>query len=648
MCNLTQMASGHRVNVVPWERKRLCPHNDCKGSFSHLAKHYRRKHGGELPRRQRLRPYKTCSLCDRTYSQGHRKRHYDTWHPSEAPKNAIPPIQPHSADGIPVNSDNDLVQRYRKPSSSYDQTTSVNEDTRRSARTDTRLVYGSPTSAAWKQRSGSRLGDRQGSSGWVDPSEEADLCLEFARLSQEWRQELLTHWKQRLAKLESRPNCRQRKELQHHIQDLERVKPLVVMSATQYRIMVKEEGEHCFLQKNEGHIVLCHWRDAKDILSDHSPLISILVPHEWALPREDTLNIDDFWLYLRDTKAELDVHVPCEVRDPFDKSAQRRGTSKAVAQLQARGADEINFLNLATTSGNVQPKWTSDVRALQLLPVVPDLNVAGKESRESLVDLSNCTGFHICSNHGTASLAHWDRQGCSTFVRIECGRKPWIQWRVLKDPEAINWAHDLKLNAHRRNSGQNEIFSPKSCPSLVPLRTGDEMYQPRGTVHAPASMRNDEIEYCLATGAMMWDIRDLPGIARQSLFEHLSQSMVTNEEPANEFRMKAAHITGMWSDALKRGLNSEQYFSWGSADKFAMWKAYLMVSLHERVIKLELKDIQAYNGEPKGCNCNRDCQKNKCPCKLKKRQCTVACHILPNPRKHGRPSDMCRNMGESL
>ena len=643
------MASDHRVNVVPWERKRLCPHDDCQGSFSHLAKHYRRKHGGELPRRQRLRPYKTCSLCDRTYSQGHRKRHYDTWHPSEAPKVAIPPTQPHSIDGIPVISDDDLGQRYRQPSSSYQiQTTLVSEKTGRSAQTDTRPVHGGPTSTASKQCRGSGLGDQQGSSRWVDPSEETDLCLKFKGLSQEWRQELSAHWKQRLAKLRSRPICRQRKELQHHIQDLERAKPLVVISATLYRSMVREGGDQCFLRKEEVHIVLCHWRDAKEILSDHSPLISILVPREWALPREDTLNVNDFWLYLRDTKAELDVHVPCEVQDPFDKSAQRRCTSNAVTQLQARGADEINFLNLATTSGNIQPKWTSDVRALQLLPVIPDLNVAGKESRESLVDLSNCAGFHICSNHGTASLAHWDRQGCSTFVRIECGRKAWMQWRVLKDSEAIDWAHDLKLNARRRNLGQNEIFAPKSCPSLVPLRTGDELYQPRGTVHAPVSMRDDGSEYCLATGAMMWDIRDLPRIARQSLFEQLSKSMVTNEEPANEFKMKAAHITGMWSDALKRGLDSEQYFSWGSADNFAMWKTFLMVSLRELLMISELNNIQAYNGQPNGCNCNRDCQKNRCPCKLKKRQCTVACHILPNPRKHGRLSDTCRNIRESL
>ena len=337
-------------------------------------------------------------------------------------------------------------------------------------------------------------------------------------------------------------------ETDPYIEDIKRARIIKPLSADEYMAQ-----KHDAAAIRYAH-VLCSMGEARRILEDASPKVSLLIyPEEGDDAGDD--RVEELLVYLS-TKDKIDVHRWDKVVDENDREAEWRqpdslDAREAVDLFRDPAKGPVNFLNLANTEDNEVPACIANIRAYSILREISEDNFIGKRAKSNWTDLSSCRAFTLLGKGGAFSQTHWDRAGVLTASRNRGGLKNWLTWPSLTEDELLEW--DV-----------NQTPSPAADPFIVFVLPGYLYVGPRLTLHSPFTETS-----CRMSGTMYWDSREMAGILRAALLD-FKRPNNTNEPPAKEWISKIRQIDRHWR-------NKVTSWPWGDDQEFEKWSRYLQV-----------------------------------------------------------------------
>ncbi|KAI1613549.1 hypothetical protein EDD37DRAFT_698642 [Exophiala viscosa] len=184
---------------------------------------------------------------------------------------------------------------------------------------------------------------------------------------------------------------------------------------------------------------------------------------------------------------------------------------KLFKRMDKAGNAPVNFLNLAGIAPNPVPRALDGLHDYDIPWNIREYDEAGKAAKERVRDLTNGTRFTLYSTNKLVHLAHRDKGGVITAVRVHHGKKLWILYPYLAPDDISEWQ-------------QSDEPTPKPNPIALVPKPGDTLIMPQGQFHEVMSL-----EESLLTGIKIWDSRTLVHVCKAILEEHTLPG-ITNKD----------------------------------------------------------------------------------------------------------------------
>lgn len=302
--------------------------------------------------------------------------------------------------------------------------------------------------------------------------------------------------------------------------------------------------------------VVCTQRQASILLLVHHPVRPILVLGGVGDPMPEEV-------CMRRLERQLDY----EIHDLTRKNPGKTGADstmdpskmpiKTFLSVQESRDRPLNMLSL--------PPFREAIPPFLNLPdydvidsCIPEQDGSGKHPTDKVRD---CAKFGLCALKGAMSVWHMDQHGFTTAAICECGCKLWMLLPGMPLDKCAEYAKQMRSN-------RDKYVAPDWPIVGVPMRAGDVLIQPEGTLHAPYS----ESWPVTMSGYMLWSQR---GMVRSTEVMTLEvKENTSNEDPAEGLVDKLQCVAETWA----RALNEKKDGLWPNEDQLGIFRDEVEVS----------------------------------------------------------------------
>ncbi|CAG5180974.1 uncharacterized protein ALTATR162_LOCUS9530 [Alternaria atra] len=292
-----------------------------------------------------------------------------------------------------------------------------------------------------------------------------------------------------------------------------------------------KEYWQCIEQSNSdwnNALVICTSTEARNLLQRSILRVPLLVPSELDdSPEKRSLAPEAQYASILRFRKYAEGDSVINMQDLSSKQVTRPlKMDTAFKRMNVPESPPINFLDIRPVCRNVLPWELDGLLDYSVLHEATEYGEMSNYEGTNHSDLSNKDSFALWGKKGVCSYPHIDEHGLYTGVLCEEGEKLWYSWS-LTDQEREKWVISRE---------QNERHPPERPGFPIPLRKGDLLIMPPGTVHAPLSLTN-----VVMRGFHIWCTRTMVQTARCALLD-LRYPMITDDEPQKELRNKLQYL----------------------------------------------------------------------------------------------------------